>query len=75
MGRGVACRRRGPCRLDPGPRPVGAASAPPARFADRLLVAITRFDVERMANEIVAAGRSPVTAEKALRTLSAIMSA
>lgn len=45
------------------------------RFADRNLSAITRFDVERMVNEIVAAGRSPATAEKALRTLSAVLAA
>ena len=38
----------------------------PPRFADRHLSAVTRFDVERMVNEIVAAGRSPATAEKAL---------
>ncbi|HVM18888.1 MAG TPA: tyrosine-type recombinase/integrase [Egibacteraceae bacterium] len=45
------------------------------RFADRHLSAITRFDVERMVNEIVAAGRSPATAEKALRTMSAVLAA
>lgn len=45
------------------------------RFAERHLSAITRFDVERMVNEIVAAGRSPATAEKALRTLSAVLGA
>ena len=45
------------------------------RFADRHLSAVTRFDVERMVNEIVAAGRSPATAEKALRTMSAVMGA
>jgi integrase len=45
------------------------------RFADRHLSTITRFDVERMVNQIVAAGRSPATAEKALRTMSAVLGA
>ncbi len=45
------------------------------RFADRHLSAVTRFDVERMVNEIVASGRSPATAEKTLRTMSAVMAA
>ncbi len=45
------------------------------RFAERHLTAVTRFDVERMVNEIVAAGRSPATAEKTLRTMSAVMAA
>ena len=45
------------------------------RFAERHISAITRFDVERMVNEIVAAGRSPATAEKVLRTMSALMAA
>ena len=43
------------------------------RFGDRHLSTITRFDVARMVNEIVAAGRSPATAEKTLRTMSAVM--
>lgn len=45
------------------------------RFAERHLSAVTRFDVERMVNEIVASGRSPATAEKTLRTRSAVMAA
>lgn len=45
------------------------------RFSERHLSAVTRFDVARMVNEIVAAGRSPATAEKALRTMSAVMAA
>ncbi len=54
-----------------------ARSALPAhilpRFAARHLSAVTRFDVERMVNEIVASGRSPATAEKTLRTMSAVI--
>jgi hypothetical protein len=43
-----------------------------SRCAGRHLNAITRFDVERMVNEIVAARRSPATAEKALRIAEAV---
>jgi hypothetical protein len=43
------------------------------RFGERHLSTITRFDVARMVNEIVAGGRSPATAEKALRVMSAVM--
>jgi integrase len=43
------------------------------RVATRHLSAVTRFDVERMVNEIVAAGRSPATAEKTLRIMCALM--
>src|SRR5690606_14629884 len=45
------------------------------RLAERHPSAITRFDVERMVNQIGAAGRPPAPAEKALRTLGAVMGA
>ena len=45
------------------------------RLGQRRLRDITRFDVERFVNEVVASGRSPATAHKVLRVLSQVLAA